>query len=63
MSYTVIGVWRGDTPIVVGVIAGTHEVYGGDEEAFEEGLWATSVDAPDIAQAEHLAKVEIREHL
>jgi hypothetical protein len=63
VSYTVIGVWLDDAPIVVGVIAGNHEVYGGDEKAFEEGLWATSVDACDIAQAEQLAKVEMREGL
>ncbi len=52
-----------DTPMVVGVVAGTHEVYGGDEEAFAEGLWATAVDATDVDQAEHLAKVEMLESL
>ncbi len=63
MSYTVIGVWLEDTPIVVGVIAGSHEVYGGDEQRFPEGLWATSVDASTVEQAEQLAKVEIRDSI
>jgi hypothetical protein len=39
VTYTVIGVWLDDIPIVVGVVAGTHEVYGGDEQTFGEGLW------------------------
>lgn len=63
MTYTVIGVRIDDTPMVVGVVAGTHEVYGGDEEAFEQGLWATSIDAIDVEQAEQLAKVEMLESL
>jgi hypothetical protein len=58
--YTVIGVWRDDEPIPVGVIAGEHEVSGGDDSEFEQGLWATSVAAPDSATAEQLAIDEMQ---
>lgn len=58
--YTVIGVWQDDEPIPVGVVAGEHEVSGGDSGEFEQGVWATSVVAPDSATAEHLAIDEMR---
>lgn len=56
MIYTVIGVWLNEKPVVVGVIAGEHEVYGGDEETFDEGLWVTCVDVDDVNEAEDLAE-------
>lgn len=58
--YTVIGVWQDDEPIPVGVIAGEHDVTDGDLNEFEDGLWATSVAAPDSATAQHLAIDEMR---
>ena len=58
MQYTVIGVWLADKPVVTG----GHEVYGGDEETFTEGLWATVVNASDVAQAEQLATTDMIEN-
>lgn len=58
--YTVIGVWQNDEPIPVGVIAGEHEVSGGASSEFEQGVWATSVAAPDSATAEQLAIDEMQ---
>lgn len=54
-TWTVVGVWDGDEPISVGVIAGEHEVAGGDEFHFDGGLWATSVQAGDPSDAESAA--------
>lgn len=62
MQYTVIGVWQDDEPVVAGVVAGRHEVYGGDEASFSGGLWFAHVDASDVTEAEHLAKTEAIEH-
>ncbi len=62
MQYTVIGVWLADKPAVTGVVTGGHEVYGGDEETFTEGLWAAVVNASDVAQAEQLATTEMIEN-
>ena len=59
-QYTVVGVWHADEPIPVGVIAGEHPVGGGDATAFEQGLWATSVAAPDSTTARQLAVDEMR---
>ena len=58
MHYTVIGVWQDAKPVVTGVVAGRHEVYGGDEETFTDGLWFVHVTATDVADAEQLAKTE-----
>lgn len=58
--YTVIGVWKADTPVTVGVVAGEHEVSGGDTEIFPEGLWATSVGAEDVFAAEDAAVTEMK---
>jgi hypothetical protein len=62
MQYTVIGVWLADKPVVTGVVTGDHEVYGGDEETFTEGVWATVVNANDVAQAEQLATTDMIEN-
>ena len=62
-AYTVIGVWMSGTPVPVGVIEGTHGVEGGDWDAFEEGLWSTSVEAKDVYQAEDAAVAEMRENI
>jgi len=62
MQYTVIGVWHNDRPVVTGVIAGRHEVYGGDEETFTDGLWFVCLAATDVAEAEQLAKTEAIEN-
>ncbi|MGH3737835.1 MAG: hypothetical protein ACRDT6_19820 [Micromonosporaceae bacterium] len=61
-DHTVIGCWDNARPVVVGVVVGAHEVYGGDEQRFDEGLWATTVDADDIDHAEALAKQEMTEN-
>lgn len=53
--WTVIGVWEGSDPVPVGVIAGQHDVKGGDEEAFPDGLWAEQVTGADPAEAEAAA--------
>lgn len=62
MQYTVIGVWLAGEPVVTGVVTGHHEVYGGDEHTFTEGVWATLVTASDVAEAEHLAKTDMIEN-
>ena len=62
MQHTVIGVWQDDEPVVVGVVSGHHEVYGGDEASFSGGLWFTHVTATDVAEAEQLAKTAAIEH-
>jgi hypothetical protein len=59
-QYTVVGVWQEDQPIPVGVIAGEHPVHDGDATAFAQGLWATSVTAPDSTTAQQLAVAEMR---
>jgi len=60
-QYTVIGVWQADEPIPVGVIAGNHSVHDGDTRAFPQGLWATSVTAPDSTTAQRFGVAEMRE--
>jgi hypothetical protein len=58
-GWTVIGVWLSGDPVPVGVIAGNHDVEGGDSEEFPEGLWATHVGAADVAGAEAAAIQEM----
>lgn len=62
-TYTVIGVWVGNQPYPIGTVAGRHEVEGGFHPdtmiEFEQGVWATSVDANDAAEAEELAVEEM----
>lgn len=55
-----LGVWDGDQPMPVGVVEGEHEVTGGAEQHWEQGLWATSVTAADPADAEAEAIAEMR---
>ncbi len=62
MQYTVIGVWQDDKPVVTGVVTGHHEIYGGDEETFTDGLWFARVAAGDVADAEQIAKTEAIEN-
>jgi hypothetical protein len=62
MTYTVIGVWLNGKPVTVGVIEGRHNVDGGDQETFPQGVWATSVDALDVEQAEAFAKDDMTEN-
>lgn len=38
MTYTVIGVWLNDKPVTVGVVEGRHNVDGGDQETFTQGV-------------------------
>lgn len=59
--YTVVGVWVDDEPVPVGVIAGEHEVSGGDDyEQFPQGVWATSVTAAHDLEAERYAIDQMR---
>lgn len=59
-TYTVLGVWDGDQPVPVGVVNGDHQVTGGAEEHWQQGLWATSSVAADPAEAEAAAVAEMR---
>ena len=61
MEYTVVGVWKGDEPLVAGVIEGRHDVVGGDQESFPEGVWATYVDAEDVTTAETVAQAAMKD--
>ncbi len=58
--FTVVGVWIDDEPIPVGVIAGHHDVSGGDAEQFPQGVWATSVSAEHDVDAEQAAVADMR---
>lgn len=58
-TYTVLGVWDGKQPVPVGVVEGEHEVTGGAQEHWEQGLWATSVTAADPTEAETAAVAEM----
>lgn len=60
-TFTVIGYWRRDRPVSVGVIEGDHAVHAG-EGVTEEGDWATSVQADSPESAEVLAIQEMREN-
>lgn len=56
--------WLGDEPVPVGVIAGDHQVSGGDEgEYFPDSVWATSIAAHDDLEAERYAIDEMRDTL
>lgn len=57
--WTVVGVWLDGTPVVTGVVAGEHQVSGGDGMYFPDGLWATHVDAVSADAAEGLAADEM----
>lgn len=59
--FTVVGVWIDDEPVPVGVIAGDHQVSGGDEEQFPQGVWATCVTAADDVEAEQVAIAALRD--
>ncbi|KIA74370.1 hypothetical protein ANMWB30_09430 [Arthrobacter sp. MWB30] len=58
--FTVIGLWHGDAPVCTGIIAGRHDVGGGDtSDINDQGVWATSAYASDMAEAERLAIAEM----
>lgn len=59
-TYTVLGVWDGDQPVPVGVVDGDHQVTGGAEEHWEQGLWAIGITAADPAEAQTAAGAEMR---
>lgn len=56
--WTVIGFWDEDEPVVVGIVAGRHDVVGG-EGVSEQGPWAVSVTAPGSDKAGLLAVAEM----
>jgi hypothetical protein len=59
-DWTVLGVWDNDRAVPVGVLAGQHDVVGGDSGYWEQGLWATYVQAGDAAAAETLAVAQMQ---
>ncbi|WP_024816947.1 hypothetical protein [Arthrobacter sp. 31Y] len=61
-SFTVIGFWDEDEPVVTGVITGQHSVEGGDGVS-EQGPWALWVDAVDAEAAATFAIEEMLETL
>lgn len=61
-SYTVLGVWIDDQPVVAAVIAGEHDCVDATGVTLYQ-RWATSVDAPDPDTAEEIAIVELREDI
>jgi hypothetical protein len=56
-TWTVIGFWYNDRPVVTGVVEGNHNVGNGDTDDFYagdtdyQGEWATSVSARDAESA------------
>lgn len=62
-TYTVIGIYLHDEPLVAGVIRGEHNCIdsGGPMEG-DGQRWATSVKARDWRQAEKLAVAEMNEN-
>lgn len=57
-TFTVLGYWDdSSSAIAVGVVAGEHQVGGGDaaEAIWEGGLWSTSVEAETMEEAEDAA--------
>jgi hypothetical protein len=63
-TWTVLGFWYSDEPVVIGIVAGEHDVTGGttdelDDSSFQ-GEWATSVTA---ATAEEAQEAAVREML
>jgi hypothetical protein len=62
--WTVLGVWVGDEAVPIGAIHGQHEVHGENPcDWFPEGVWATSVDAPDEDAAYAAARAEMHSTL
>jgi hypothetical protein len=60
-TWTVIGVWLNDIPVRIAGIEGKHEVYGEDDlDIFEQGTWATWVDADTWEEAEVAAIEDMR---
>jgi hypothetical protein len=62
-TWTVIGFWYNDEPVVTGVVEGGHPVYGGNTgelgDTSFQGEWATSVKAESAEEAETLAVEEM----
>lgn len=57
-TWTVIGFWDDDDPFPVGVVAGEHDVLGGNRAVKEfNGPWAVCVDANTPADAELKASI------
>lgn len=67
-TWTVLGVWDNNEAVPVGAVKGRHQVsgdspgergnpeYGYDTSSFyEQGVWATTVTAPDADTAQDLA--------
>ena len=61
-TWTVIGVWLNDEPVRIACVEGKHEVYGDDDYAiFEQGTWATWVEAGTWEDAEAAAVKGMKE--
>ena len=62
-TWTVIGVWLNDVPVRIAGLEGKHEVYGDDDYVlFEQGTWATWVEAETWEEAEAAAIKDMREN-
>jgi hypothetical protein len=62
-TWTVIGFWYNDEPLVDGVIEGSHRVYGGDVDDVEElqGGWGyNDIEAETWSEAARIAVGKIR---
>jgi hypothetical protein len=57
--WTVIGVWRDDEPIPLGVINGRHMLDGQDEECPDD-VWAELAEADGASSAETAAVAKMR---
>lgn len=57
--WTVIGVWRDDEPVPLGVINGRHMLDGWDEE-YPDDVWAELTEADDATSAETAAVAKMR---
>jgi hypothetical protein len=61
-TWTVIGVWLNDEPVRVACVQGRHEVLGDDDYGiFEQGTWATWVEAETWQDAETSAVKAMKE--
>jgi hypothetical protein len=61
-TWTVIGVWLNDEPVRIACVEGKHEVYGDDDYTiFEQGTWATWVEARTWEEAEAAAVTGMKE--
>lgn len=59
-SFTVIGLWINDVPVVAGVAEGTNNVVDEEPHGAPYQRWATTVEATNVEQAERVAVAEMK---